>query len=73
MSATGSGALSGVIFGLALVFLLQQLGLIGLSALEGGILYVVLVAVAFGVLFGILGHILGKRRARKLWPGAASP
>ncbi|HEV2450144.1 MAG TPA: hypothetical protein VGU43_07050 [Thermoplasmata archaeon] len=72
MSATSSGALSGVIFGLALVFLLQQLGLLSLSALEGGILYVVLVAVAFGVLFGIIGNVLGKRRARKMWPDAAS-
>lgn len=73
MSATSSGALSGVIFGLALVFLLQQLGLLSLSALESGILYVILVAIAFGVLFGIVGTVLGKRRARRLWPDAASP
>jgi hypothetical protein len=72
MSATSSGALSGVIFGLALVFLLQQLGLLSLSALAGGILYVILVAVAFGVVFGIVGNLLGKRRAKKLWPNAVT-
>ncbi|MCI4334799.1 MAG: hypothetical protein L3K04_04135 [Thermoplasmata archaeon] len=72
MSATSSGVLSGIIFGLALAFLLEQLGYLSLSALAAGTLYVVVFAVAFGVVFGIIGNLLGKRRARKLWPAANS-
>jgi ABC-type Fe3+ transport system permease subunit len=71
VSATGSGVVSGIIFGLALVFLLQQLGFLSLSALASGLLYLVLFMVVMAILFGLLGNALGKRRARKLYPPAA--
>ncbi|MCI4363108.1 MAG: hypothetical protein L3K13_02225 [Thermoplasmata archaeon] len=71
MSATSSGVVSGIIFGFALVFFLQQIGLLSLSGLATGLLYLLLFVVVFAVLFGLIGHALGKRRARKLLPPTA--
>ncbi|MCI4345778.1 MAG: hypothetical protein L3K07_03375 [Thermoplasmata archaeon] len=72
MSATGSGIVSGIIFGFALVFLLQQIGFLSLSGLASGLLYLLLFVVVFAVLFGIIANALGKRRARKLAAPTAS-
>ena len=65
MGAGSSAAGSGVVVGICLVFLGQQFGLIDLSTLVNGILFLIAFAVVFGVVFGLLGVWLGKRYARK--------
>lgn len=61
MSATGSGAAAGVVLGLVLVLLAQQLGFLGLSDLDRAILYLVVGAVVGGVLFAMFGWAMGRR------------
>ena len=61
MSATGSGAAAGVVLGVCIVLLAQQLGLLGLSALLTAILYIVVAGVIGGVLFAAVGWALGRR------------
>jgi hypothetical protein len=61
MSATGSGAAAGVVLGLVLVLLAQQLGFLGLSDLVHAVEYLVIGAVVGGILFGVIGWALGRR------------
>lgn len=65
MGAGSSAAGSGLVVGLCLVFLGQQFGLIDLSTLLTGILFLVGFAVVFAVVFGLFGVWLGARYARK--------
>ncbi len=76
MSATGSGAASGVVLGLVLVLLAQQLGFLGLSDLVRAIEYLVVAAVIGGILFAAIGWALGRRylaRHPPTDPSSASP
>jgi hypothetical protein len=64
-----SGAVSGAIIGFAVVFLLQQLGVLSLSDLVPGLTYFLAAVLAAAVVFGIGGWLLGRsavRRARKI-------
>lgn len=65
MGAGSSAAGSGVVVGLCLVFLGQQFGLLDLSTLVTGLIYLIVFAVAFGVIFGLLGVWLGAHYRRK--------
>lgn len=73
MSATGSGAAAGVVLGLCLVLLAQQLGYLGLSDLVRGIEYLVVGAVIGGILFAIIGWALGRRYLARHPPTGATP
>jgi hypothetical protein len=65
VSATGAGAAAGVVLGLVLVLLAQQLGFLGLSDLVPAIEYLVVGAVVGGILFALFGWAMGRRyRAR---------
>jgi hypothetical protein len=61
MSATGGGAASGVVLGIVLVLLAQQLGYIGLSDLDSAIEYIVIAGVVLGILGALIGWGLGRR------------
>jgi hypothetical protein len=61
MSATGSGAACGVVLGLVLVLLAQQLGFLGLSDLVRAIEYLVIAAVIGGIVCAIFGWAMGRR------------
>jgi hypothetical protein len=61
VSAASSGAASGVVLGIVVVVLAQQLGFLSLSDLVPAIEYLVIGAVIGGVLFGIIGWGLGRR------------
>lgn len=65
MSATGSGAGSGVVFGIVVVLLAQQLGYLSLSDLVPAIEYVIIGAIIGGVVFGVIGWALGRRYMRR--------
>lgn len=65
MGAGSSGAGSGLVVGICLVFLGQQFGFFDLSSLLLGIVYLVAFAVVFALLFGIVGAWLGRRYLRK--------
>ncbi len=65
MGAGSSGAASGVVFGLAVVLLGQQLGYIDLSSLSGGLLALFVAALAFGLVFGLVGIALGARYVKR--------
>jgi hypothetical protein len=73
MSATGSGAAAGVVLGLALVLLAQQLGFLGLSDLVRSIEYLVVAAVVLGILGAVLGWALGRRYLARHPNGSAEP
>ena len=60
MKSATSGAASGVVIGISAVILLQQLGLISLSDLVGGLVYLLVGALAAGVVFGVGGWLLGR-------------
>ncbi len=61
MSATSSATSSGVVLGIVLVFLAQQLGFLALSDLVTSILYFAVGAIVFGVIFGIAARLAGRR------------
>ncbi|MFZ0831164.1 MAG: hypothetical protein WCB18_07175 [Thermoplasmata archaeon] len=65
MGAGSSGAGSGLVVGLCLVFLGQQFGFWDLSSLLLGIIYLVVFALVFAVVFGLFGVWLGARYLRK--------
>ncbi|HKV89688.1 MAG TPA: hypothetical protein VJQ43_00630 [Thermoplasmata archaeon] len=71
MSATVSGALSGVVFGISLVFLGQQLGYVDLGALGPGLESLIGGTVIFAVLFGVGGRALGRRYVRRHTPSGS--
>ncbi len=73
MSATGSGAAAGVVLGLCLVLLAQQLGYLGLSDLVRGIEYLVVGAVVGGILFALIGWALGRRYLARNPPAGSTP
>jgi ABC-type thiamin/hydroxymethylpyrimidine transport system permease subunit len=55
--ATSAGG-SGAVFGVVVVFLLQQLGYISLSGLEWGIIYLLIGLIVGGILGGLIGWAL---------------
>lgn len=61
MSAASHGAASGVVLGIVLVLLAQQLGFLPLSDLVLAIEYLIVGAVIGGILFGLIGWGLGRR------------
>ncbi|HEV2167045.1 MAG TPA: hypothetical protein VGS23_08770 [Thermoplasmata archaeon] len=63
MSATTRGLGCGVVLGLALVLLGQQLGLFGLSDLVPALEYLVVGALVLGVVGALVGWRLGRRYA----------
>lgn len=71
MSATGSGAAAGVVLGIVLVLLAQQLGFLGLSDLVRAIEYLVIAAVIGGVLFAAFGWAMGRRYLARHPPAGA--
>lgn len=70
MSATGAGAAAGVVLGLVLVLLAQQLGFLGLSDLLPAIEYLVVGAVVGGILFALFGWAMGRRYLARHPPAA---
>jgi hypothetical protein len=72
VSATGSGAASGVVLGIVLVLLAQQLGFLGLSDLVRGIEYLVIAGVIGGVLFALFGWAMGRRYLARHPPAGPS-
>jgi hypothetical protein len=72
VSATSSGAASGVVLGIVLVLLAQQLGFLGLSVLMRAIVYLVIGAVVGGVLCALIGWALGKRYLAR-HPSSSTP
>jgi NhaP-type Na+/H+ or K+/H+ antiporter len=71
VGAGSSAAASGVVFGLAIAFLGQQLGFLDLSPLVSGLVTVLLYAVVFGLVFGAIGAILGRRYLKRHMTPAA--
>ena len=69
MSAATAGAGCGVVLGIVLMLLAQQLSFVFLGDLVTGILYIVLSAVVLGVIGAIVGYALG-RRYLKSHPGS---
>jgi hypothetical protein len=61
VSAGSSGAASGVVLGIVVVLLGQQLGFLSLSDLVPALEYLVIGAVIGGILFGLVGWGLGRR------------
>jgi cytochrome c biogenesis protein CcdA len=72
LSATGSGAAAGVVLGIVLVLLAQQLGFLGLSDLVHAIEYIVIAAVVGGVLFALFGWAMGRRYLARHPPAGSS-
>jgi ABC-type Fe3+ transport system permease subunit len=64
MSATSQAAGSGAVIGIALVFLLQQFGVLALSDLVTSVVLVVVAAVVGGVICGLGARRAGRRPAR---------
>lgn len=60
MSAGGAGAVSGAILVAAIVFLLQQLNYVDLTAWPTGLFLLIVPAIFGGVVFGVVGHFLGR-------------
>jgi hypothetical protein len=60
VSAASSAAGSGVVLGIVLVFLLQQIGTIALSDLVRSLFYFAIAAVAGGVIFGLIAWAAGR-------------
>lgn len=60
MSATSQGAGCGVVLGIALVLLAQQLAYISLSALVPALEYLIIAAVIGGVVCAVIGWALGR-------------
>jgi hypothetical protein len=65
VSAAGAGATSGVLFGLIIVLLAQQLGFTDLGTLSAGLTLLVVSAIGFGLLFTAVGWAIGRRYARR--------
>lgn len=65
MGAGSSAAGSGLIVGLCLVLLGQQFGLLDLSILLTGVVYIVAFSIGFAVVFGLIGMWLGAWYMRK--------
>jgi hypothetical protein len=72
VSATGSGAAAGVVLGIVLVLLAQQLGFLGLSDLVPAIEYLVIAAIVGGLLFAMFGWAMGRRYLARHPPGGPS-
>ena len=65
MSAGSSGAGTGVVFGIALALLGQELGYVDLGPLFPALEALVVFAIVFGVVFGLLGAGIGRRYRRR--------
>jgi hypothetical protein len=63
-----SGAGSGVVIGVVLVLLGQQLGYIDLGSYSPGLLYFIAFVVVNAIVFGIIGAAIGRRYLRKHRP-----
>jgi len=63
MSATSQATSSGVVFGIVLVFLLQQFGLLALSDLLMSVLYFAVAAIVGGVVCGLAARRAGRKPA----------
>lgn len=68
MSATSHGLVSGLIFGLVLVLLIQQLGALSLSELVPALEYLIAGAVVGAFLGAMIGTALGRRYLRRHAP-----
>lgn len=64
MRSGGQNVLDGVVVGLALIVLAQELGYLSLSELTMGLEWLVIGAAAFGLMFGLLGRL---RAPKKKW------
>jgi hypothetical protein len=61
VSGASSAASSGAVFGAVVIFLLQQLGILSLSDLLWGIIYLAIGVIAGGILGGLIGRRLTER------------
>ncbi len=62
MSYASSGAGSGAVLGIVLVFLLQQFGILALTGILWSAIYFAVAAIAGGLLFGFLARAAGRPR-----------
>lgn len=65
MSAASRSASSGVVIGIAVVILGQQLSLVDFTQTVGALLEILIGAVVGGVIFGLLGLWIGARARRR--------
>ena len=65
MSAGTSGAGTGIVFGIALAFLGQELGYVDFGPLFRALETLVVFAIVFAVLFGIIGAGIGRGYRRR--------
>lgn len=65
MSATTSGAESGIVLGIVLVLLAQEFGVLSLSDTAGAVTYLVGGAVVAGAVGAVIGWLLGRRYRRR--------
>lgn len=73
MAGGASGAGSGVVFGIALVLLIQQFGYLDFSSnLVNALVYIIIFAVVFGIIFGVIGRALKGRAMRKFEAATSS-
>jgi|SRR5580700_7106551 hypothetical protein len=74
MTAGGRGAGAGVIIGIVVVLLAQQLGLLEFANFTVPIIYFVVGAIAGAIVFGAIGLLIGRQARRKAgmdaWKGA---
>ena len=70
MSAMTRGLGCGIVLGLCLVLLGQQLGFFDLSELTGAIEFLIIGAIVLGILGALVGWGLGRKYSR---PASASP
>ena len=73
MSAASHGAGCGVVLGIVLVVLFQQLGYVNLSDLVPTIEYIVIGAIAGGILGGLIGWALGRNYLARQAANQATP
>ncbi|HZY71309.1 MAG TPA: hypothetical protein VFF67_10090 [Thermoplasmata archaeon] len=70
MRSGTQNVLDGVVVGLALIVLAQELGYLSLSELTMGLEWLVIGAAAFGLLFGLIGRL---RSPKKRWTPPMPP
>ncbi|MFI5414546.1 MAG: hypothetical protein ACHQ16_02630 [Candidatus Lutacidiplasmatales archaeon] len=60
-----AGAASGVVVGVSAIVLLQQFGILSLSDLVTGLVYLLATAIAAGIVFGIGGWLLSRSAMKR--------
>lgn len=65
MKPTVAGAAGGVVIGVSAIVLLQQFGILSLSDLVTGLVYLLATAIAAGIVFGIGGWLLSRSAMKR--------